>query len=158
MKNYAIVLDGEGASWYLFPSPNPWAGKIAMARGRQSPVRMLLSPDERHTLARWQRSTTIVAGLARRGTILLLRGPPTPTWRRRSACNGRWSDSRPSGFSPSDWRASPRPLAAGPRTVFPPEGHSRGVAGLRASRYAGPQLLAEGVYRTGASAHRRGRR
>jgi hypothetical protein len=43
-----------------------------MARGRKSSLRIVLSPDERQTLERWQRSTTIAAGLARRGKILLL--------------------------------------------------------------------------------------
>jgi hypothetical protein len=41
-----------------------------MARGRKSSLRMVLSPDERQTLERWQRSTTIAAGLARRGKML----------------------------------------------------------------------------------------
>ncbi len=31
-----------------------------------------LTPEERHTLESWQRSTTIRAGLARRGRIILL--------------------------------------------------------------------------------------
>src|SRR5262245_47092924 len=43
-----------------------------MARGRKSSWHMALSPEERQTLERWQRSTTIAAGLARRGTIMLL--------------------------------------------------------------------------------------
>jgi Helix-turn-helix domain len=43
-----------------------------MARGRKSSLRIVLSPEERQTLDRWQRSTTIAAGLARRGKIILL--------------------------------------------------------------------------------------
>jgi transposase len=43
-----------------------------MARGRRSSWRMALSPAEHQTLERWQRSTTIAAGLARRGKIILL--------------------------------------------------------------------------------------
>ena len=43
-----------------------------MARGRKSSLRMVLSPEERQTWERWQRSTTIAAGRARRGKILLL--------------------------------------------------------------------------------------
>ena len=43
-----------------------------MARGRKSSLRIALAPEERHTLERWQRSTTIAAGLARRGQIILL--------------------------------------------------------------------------------------
>jgi hypothetical protein len=43
-----------------------------MARGRTSSLHILLSPEERQTLERWQRATTITAGLARRGKIILL--------------------------------------------------------------------------------------
>jgi transposase len=43
-----------------------------MARGRKSSLGIILSPTERDTLERWQRSTTIAAGLARRGKIILL--------------------------------------------------------------------------------------
>src|SRR5918992_432622 len=43
-----------------------------MARGRKSVLHILLSPQERETLEHWQRSTTIAAGLARRGKIILL--------------------------------------------------------------------------------------
>jgi hypothetical protein len=42
-----------------------------MARGRKSSWRLVLSPEERQTLERGQRSTTIAVGLARRGKILL---------------------------------------------------------------------------------------
>jgi hypothetical protein len=43
-----------------------------MARGRKSSLRMVLSSEEQTTLERWQRSTTIAAGLVRRGKIILL--------------------------------------------------------------------------------------
>src|SRR2546430_16821100 len=43
-----------------------------MARGRKSSLRIVLSPEERQTLDRWQRSTTIAPGLVRRGKIILL--------------------------------------------------------------------------------------
>jgi hypothetical protein len=43
-----------------------------MARGRKSALRIVLSVEERQTLERWQRSTTIAAGLVRRGKIILL--------------------------------------------------------------------------------------
>jgi Winged helix-turn helix len=43
-----------------------------MARGRTSSLVIILSPTERDTLERWQRSTTLAAGLARRGKIILL--------------------------------------------------------------------------------------
>jgi hypothetical protein len=42
-----------------------------MARGRRSARRIVLSPTERETLERWQRSTTIAAGRARRGKMIL---------------------------------------------------------------------------------------
>jgi DNA-binding CsgD family transcriptional regulator len=43
-----------------------------MARGRKTSLTLRLTPAERQTLLAWQRSTTISAGLARRGRILLL--------------------------------------------------------------------------------------
>jgi hypothetical protein len=44
-----------------------------MARGCKSPFIIFLSPAERAQLEHWQRSTTIPAGLAKRGQIILLR-------------------------------------------------------------------------------------
>jgi hypothetical protein len=44
-----------------------------MARGGNSPFLLLLSSAERAQLAHWQRSTTIQAGLAKRGHIILWR-------------------------------------------------------------------------------------
>jgi hypothetical protein len=41
-----------------------------MARGRKSSWRIVLSPEERQTLDRWQRSTTLAAGLARCGKMI----------------------------------------------------------------------------------------
>ena len=43
-----------------------------MARGRKTALTIRLAADERHTLMAWQRSTTIPAGRARRGRIILL--------------------------------------------------------------------------------------
>ena len=43
-----------------------------MARGRKTALTIRLANDERHTLMAWQRSTTIPAGRARRGRIILL--------------------------------------------------------------------------------------
>jgi len=43
-----------------------------MARGRKSSLRLVLSPEEHHTLERRHRSTTRAAGLVRRGQIMLL--------------------------------------------------------------------------------------
>ena len=43
-----------------------------MPRGRKTTLTIHLTPDERQTLTRWQRSTTIRAGCSNRGRILLL--------------------------------------------------------------------------------------
>ena len=43
-----------------------------MARGRKTALTIRLTAEERHTLMAWQRSTTIPAGRARRGRIILL--------------------------------------------------------------------------------------
>lgn len=43
-----------------------------MARGRTTSLAVRLTPAERKTLQAWQRATTIPAGRARRGRIILL--------------------------------------------------------------------------------------
>ena len=43
-----------------------------MARGRKTSLMIRLTPSERKTLRAWQRATTIAAGRARRGRIILL--------------------------------------------------------------------------------------
>jgi transposase-like protein len=43
-----------------------------MARGRKTSLMIRLTPAERQTLLAWQRATTISAGRARRGRIILL--------------------------------------------------------------------------------------
>ena len=43
-----------------------------MARGRKTSLSIRLTPAERQTLLAWQRATTIAAGRARRGRIILL--------------------------------------------------------------------------------------
>jgi hypothetical protein len=43
-----------------------------LARGRKTALTLHLTPAERQTLHAWQRATTIPAGLARRGRIILL--------------------------------------------------------------------------------------
>src|SRR6266705_2483193 len=47
-------------------------GRIAMPRGRKTSLMIHLTAEERQTLLAWQRSTTIRAGRARRGRIILL--------------------------------------------------------------------------------------
>jgi len=43
-----------------------------MARGRTTSLTIRLTPTERQTLLTWQRATTMAAGRARRGRIILL--------------------------------------------------------------------------------------
>jgi transposase len=43
-----------------------------MARGRKTALTIRLTPAQRRTLLAWQRATTIAAGYARRGRIILL--------------------------------------------------------------------------------------
>ena len=45
---------------------------LYMARGRKTSLTIRLTPAQRQTLLAWQRSTTIPAGQARRGRVLLL--------------------------------------------------------------------------------------
>jgi hypothetical protein len=45
---------------------------VSMARGRTTSLTLTLSPQERQTLLAWERSTTIIAGLAIRARIILL--------------------------------------------------------------------------------------
>ena len=49
-----------------------------MARGRKTSLTIDLTPEERQTLLAWQRSTTIPAGHARRGRIILLLADGVP--------------------------------------------------------------------------------
>src|SRR5215470_9294609 len=52
-----------------------------MARGRTTALTMRLTPTECQTLRAWQRATTIPAGLARRGRIILLAAERMPITR-----------------------------------------------------------------------------
>lgn len=49
-----------------------------MARGRKTSLMIFLTPAERRTLLAWQRATTISAGRARRGRIILLMADGMP--------------------------------------------------------------------------------
>ena len=132
-----------------------------MARGRKSSLRILLSSEERDTLEHWQRSTTIAAGLARRGKIILL----LAAGRSQSDVAGsvgvqrtvvrKWAKrflaQRLDGLSDAPGR--------GAKGDFSPRGRApRGTPGLRAPGSTGPQSLPVGLYRTGAAAHRGGDR
>jgi len=52
-----------------------------MARGRKTSLTIRLTPLERQTLLAWQRATTITAGRARRGRIILLVAEQMPVAR-----------------------------------------------------------------------------
>ena len=43
-----------------------------MTQGRKTSLILTLTPEERHALKAWQRSTTIRAGLAKRARIILM--------------------------------------------------------------------------------------
>jgi hypothetical protein len=43
-----------------------------MARGRKTSVVIDITPEQRHILTGWQRSTPVRAGLAKRGRIILM--------------------------------------------------------------------------------------
>ena len=126
-----------------------------MARGRKSSWRLVLSPEERQTLERWQRSTTIAAGLARRGKLILLlaaghsqshvaqavgvQRTVVRKWARRFLAQ------RLDGLADAPGR--------GAKGVFSPRSRDPcGAARLRASRYVGPQPLPVRLRRTGAPA------
>ena len=128
-----------------------------MARGRKSPLVIELSPEERETLQRWQRSTTMAAGLVRRGRIILLlaerrsqsqvaqmagvQRAVVRQWARRFLAQ------RLAGLGDDPGR--------GAKGVFPPGGGDlRGAPGLRTPRSPGAQYLPMGLLRTGAAADR----
>ena len=49
-----------------------------MPRGRRTSLTITLTDEERQTLLAWQRSTSIPAGIARRGRIILLLADRVP--------------------------------------------------------------------------------
>jgi Helix-turn-helix domain len=53
-------------------------GGLDMARGRKTALTIRLTPAQHHTLLAWQRATTISAGCARRGRIILLLAEQMP--------------------------------------------------------------------------------
>src|ERR687896_1273689 len=122
-----------------------------MACGRKSPLVIELSPEERETLQRWQRSTTMAAGLVRRGRIILLladrhsqsqvaqmvgvQRAVVRQWARRFLAQ------RLAGLGDAPGR--------GAKGVFSPGGGDlRGAPGLRTPRYPGSQSLPMGLPRT----------
>jgi hypothetical protein len=132
-----------------------------MARGRKSSWHIVLSPEEQQTLERWPRATTITAGLARRGKIILLLaagysqsdvaqlvGVQRTVVRKWAK---RFVTQRLDGLSDAP--------GCGANGGFSPGGrHPRGTPGLRVTGHAGPQPLPVGLRRARTSAHRRGDR
>src|SRR5262245_46599344 len=132
-----------------------------MARGRKSSLRIVLSPAERETLERWQRSATIAAGLARRGRLILLVVPGRSQFyaaRLVGVQRGivrKWAKRllapRLDGLADAPGR--------GAKGFFPPRSRNPpGATGLRAPRHPGSQPLPMGLPRTGRPARRRGDR
>ncbi len=54
------------------PAEGPKSRGADLVRGRTTQLSITLTPGDRDLLESWQRSTTIQAGLARRGRIILL--------------------------------------------------------------------------------------
>jgi hypothetical protein len=120
-----------------------------MARGRKSSLRIVLSPTERETLERWQRSTMLAAGLARRGRLILL----------LAAGHSQSSVAQLVGVQRGVVRKWAKRFLAqrldgltdapghGAKGGFSPRSRDpRGAAGLRAPRSAGPQPLPVGLH------------
>src|SRR4030095_3562023 len=129
-----------------------------MARGRKSSLHIVLSGPERDTLERWQRSTTIAAGLARRGRIILLLAAGLSqshvgqmVGAQRSIVRKwarRFLAQRLAGLADASGR--------GAKGFFPPRGGDPcGTPGLREARDAGSQPLPVGLRRTAGRAQGR---
>ena len=131
-----------------------------MARGRKSSLRIVLSSEEQATLERWQRSTTVAAGLVRRGQIILLLaaghshsdvgcsvGVQRTVVRKWAK---RFLAQRLDGLSDAPGR--------GAKGDFSPRGRGpRRAPRVRTPGPTGPQPLPVGLHRTGTPTHRRGR-
>jgi hypothetical protein len=127
-----------------------------MARGRKSSLVIVLSPIERETLERWQRSTTIAAGLVRWGKLILLLADRHSQSQVAQLVGGqrgvvrmwakRFLAQRLEGLADAPGR--------GAKGGFSPRGrHRRSTPGMCAPGSAGPQPLPVGLHRTGAAAH-----
>src|SRR2546430_17424948 len=62
----------------LFRSWLPLLRGLCMARGRHTSIKIRLTTKERQTLLAWPRSTSIPAGRARRGRVILLMADRVP--------------------------------------------------------------------------------
>ena len=132
-----------------------------MARGRKSSLRIVLSPEEQQILERWQRSTTMAAGLARRGKIILLlaagysQSDVAHSVGVQRAVVRKWAKR----FLAQRLDSLADAPGRGAKGGFPPGGrHPHRAAGLRAPGFAGPQPLPMGWRGTGPPAPRGGDR
>jgi CRP-like cAMP-binding protein len=67
------VWDKAAPLWHVAKGPLcSFLKGYGMARGRKTSLTIRLTPAQRRTFLAWQRSTTIAAGHARRGRIILL--------------------------------------------------------------------------------------
>jgi hypothetical protein len=126
-----------------------------MARGRTSSWRLVRSPEERQTLDRWPRSTTIAAGRARRGQMILVLVPGHAPSHVAQAVGGQRTVVRQGARRVLARRLDGLADAPGrgAKGVFSPRRRDpRGAARRRASRDAEPQPLPMGWRRTGAPA------
>jgi hypothetical protein len=127
-----------------------------MARGRKSSLRIVLSPEEHQTLERWQRSTTIKAGRARRRKIILLlatgysQSDVAQSAGVQRAVVRKWAKR----FLAQRLDGRADATGRGAKGGFRPGGRDPHRApGLRAPGFAGPQPLPVGLHRTGTPTH-----
>jgi hypothetical protein len=67
------VWDKAAPLWHVAKGPLcSFLKGYCMARGRKTSLAIRLTPAQRRTLLRWQRSPAIAAGYVRRGRIILL--------------------------------------------------------------------------------------
>jgi hypothetical protein len=111
-----------------------------MARGRKSSWHIVLAPEERQTLERWQRATTMTAGLARRGKMILLLAAGSSQSAAAQAVGGqrtvvrhwakRFLAQRLDGLSDAPGRGAKGGFSPGGR-------HARRAPGLRTPGFVG---------------------
>ena len=132
-----------------------------MARGRQSSLRLALSPEAHQTWERWQRPPTMAAGRARRGNIILWlvagssQSDVAPAVGVQRAVVRTWAKrflaERLDGLAAAPGR--------GAKGDFPPGGRQPPrAAGRRAPGCTGPPPVPVGWPGTGPPAHHGGHR
>ena len=105
-----------------------------MARGRKTSLIIMLTPEERNELESWQRSTTMPAGLVRRGRIVLLRaeGMSITQIARLVGIRRRFVEKWARRFLEHRLDGLADKPGRGRKPVFPPGGgRASGQAGLR---------------------------